>query len=68
MIDNLRAAVGHLRGIANLAGKSLESLSRARSETGPKMTTGRGKPGCRSATRSYAGNFDMDSDHTKSSQ
>ena len=38
------------------------------SATGPKMTTGRGKPGCRRLTLSYAGNLDIDSDQTRSSQ
>ena len=51
-----------------MVGKSLSSLSLAMSATGPKMTTGLGKPGWRRLTRSYAGNLDMDSLQTRSSQ
>ena len=51
-----------------MSGKSLRSLSLTRSATGPKMTTGLGKPGCLKLTLSYAGNLDMDSLQTRSSQ
>ena len=48
----IREYLWYLRGEANLRGKSRRSLSLAMSATGPKMTTGRGKPGCRRLTLS----------------
>ena len=67
-MEDLLLSAPKFCGEANFPGKSLTNRSRKRSETGPKITMGRGNPGCLRLTRSYAGNLDMDSDQTKSSQ
>ena len=56
------------RGEANLSGASFNSVSLATSDMGPNRTMGRMKPGCLRLTLSYAGNLDVQSENTTSSQ